>query len=418
VNRPPSPCAASVAGDESRIVVRATLAFNFAVAIKIFRIQKCGAAGRMFWLLSLFCFLSQNARAARDICDVCTKEIRLSVYTWGDKVTRTKRLLCLDCTKLPDSCYLCSVPVALDFKTLPDGRVLCKRDFSTVVLDENAATEICERVRENLDRQFVRFIRFAQTNVQIGLMDRVTLQEMFRIIGNDFSCPNTLGCTKTITNNGGRAFEISILSGQPREDLITTCVHELAHTWVIENTPRSRMKTIGKDAVEGFCELLSYRYAEANGLASGLTNILANHYTRGQIHLFIKADKQFGFDQVVDWMKWGEDPVLSSNDLGRLRRLDMSTPVKRGVSKTNAAVVSSYTNAPPPTTPTRLKLQGIIWSETRPMATINGKNLEPGEEATFELGNGTNLVRCLAIRRNSVVIQTNHSTENLVLELQ
>lgn len=338
-------------------------------------------------------------------------------------MSRSKRFLCSDCIKLPNRCYLCGIPVLHDFTTLPDGRVLCKRDKAAVVLDESAAVEICEEVRGHLDRQFVRFISFPQTNIQIGLMDRITLQEMFRKIGNDGSCPNTLGRTRTVNKQGGRAFEISILSGLPREDLITTFVHEMAHAWIMQNIPRTRVSTIGKDAIEGFCELLSYRYAEAHDLKSGMAHILGNHYTRGQIHLFIEADRQFGFDQVVEWMKWGEDPLLLSNDLVRLRRLDVPSPAGSSIVKqigpmTNSTGLSSLTNAPPPHARAGLVLQGIIWSETRPMVTISGKNLEPGQQATVELRSGPVAVHCVTIHQNSVVIQTNSSTESFVLELK
>ena len=372
--------------------------------------------------LLFLCLILTGARSFGDVCVVCEKELRGDIFTWKDKVTQTKSLLCHECTLLPDNCYLCSLPVLRNFKELSDGRVLCKRDSTTVVLDENVASAICAQVQELLDRQFVRFISFPQTNVQIGTMDRVTLQEMYKVIGNDFSCPNTLGCTKTVTNNNSRAFEISILSGQPREDLITTCVHELTHTWIIENSPTARSKTIGKDAVEGFCELVSYRYAEAHGLLTGMTNILSNHYTRGQIHLFIKADSQFGFDQVVDWMKWGEDALLRTNDLGRLRRLEMPTRIATvvTVTKTNSTTDEVVTTAPAPVKhlPTHLVLQGIIWSETKPVVTINGINLERGDETTIELVGGKTLVRCLEIRSNAAVVQTNHSAESVVLELK
>lgn len=384
-------------------------------------------ARRMFCALTLLYCFSNNAFAARDVCEVCEKEILTSVYSREDKMSHEKRFLCADCIKLPHKCYLCGIPVLHEFTTLPDGRVLCKRDKASVVLDESVAVDICEEVRSQLDRQFVRFISFPQTNIQIGLMDRITLQGMFKTIGNDVSCPNTLGRTRAVNKQGGRAFEINILSGLPREDLITTFVHEMAHTWIMQNIPRTRMSIMGKDAIEGFCELLSYRFAEAHDLKSGMAHILGNHYTRGQIHLFIEADRQFGFDQVVDWMKWGEDPLLRGDDLGRLRRLDLPSPIKPAVASNNATRASNHThevatpaisNAPSMVAPAKLVLQGIIWSKTRPMATINGKNLEPNEEATIELSNGATIVRCVEIRQKSVVVQTNRSTENLVLELK
>jgi hypothetical protein len=287
-------------------------------------------------------------------------------------------------------------------------------------LDEKQATKICEQVKYELDRLLIRFISVPETNVTVQLMDRVKLQELYKIIGRDFSCPNTLGCTETKTNVGQRVFEISILSGQPKEDLMTTCVHEYAHTWIIENVPPSRSKTLGKDAVEGFCELLSYLFAEQQGLKAGKANILANHYTRGQIHAFIAAHQQYGLADIVDWMKAGEDSLLQREDLSRLRR--MAGPE---LPKTNAIAFSparfDTTNSIPlvakPNLLEKLVLQGIIWSRTSPMATINGRNFSVNDESSVPLANGTVNVRCLEIAPGSVLVRTNQAAEPLRLQL-
>ena len=186
---------------------------------------------------------------------------------------------------------------------------------------------------------------------------------------------------------------------------MTICVHEYAHTWIIENVPPNRTKTIGTDAVEGFCELLSYLYAEQQGLTVGKSNILANYYARGQIHLFIAALHQYGFEDIVDWMKAGDDPLLLRDDLSRLRRLEARP--KTIIAATNpppASVVTATTN-PPPKLPEKLALQGITWSKTQPMAIINDQSFATMDQAGVRLA-GTNLViRCLEIRTNSVLIR-------------
>lgn len=356
--------------------------------------------------------------AAGDVCVTCQKEIRFSVYTREDKVSRVRRFLCGDCLGLADTCYLCGVPVLKDFTKLPDGRAICKRDVASVILDDREAAQICDQVKKDLDRQFIRFISVPENNVTLQLMDRVRLQELYKVIGNDFSCPNTLGCTETKTNAGRRVFEISILSGQPREAVMTTCVHEYAHTWIIENVPSARKRKIGKDAVEGFCELLSFLFAEEQGLVVAQTNILANHYTRGQIHLFIAAHRQYGFQDVVDWMKFGEDPLLRRDDLGRVRRLEeRAQPRFIGNNRTTTNPATVATN-PPPQFPDRIILQGIVWSKTQPMATLNGRNFDLNQEVILQLREGPTTVRCLEIHPTSVVLQTNNASERLVLELK
>jgi hypothetical protein len=377
----------------------------------ILRLQKRGTGSRIQGLLFLVFFVARIAFAAGDFCAVCKREIHSAVYTQEDKVSHTKCFLCADCLALPDNCYLCSMPVLKDFTTLPDGRVVCKRDVSAVIVDDQQASRICEKVKEDLDRQFFRFIAFPETNVTVQLMDRIRLQELYKIIGNDYSCPNTLGCTDTKTNHGQRFFEISILSGQPRENLATTCVHEYAHTWIIENVPPARAKKIGKDAVEGFCELLSYLYAEQQGWAAGKSNILANHYTRGQIHLFIAAHRQYGFEDVVDWMKSGDEPLLLRDDLRSVRRLEDRPKTEIAATNTPPVSVVAATTKPPPNLPEQLVLLGIIWSKTQPMALINGRTFSLNEEAKVPVSSGTVVVRCVAIRKDAVVVQVGGADE-------
>jgi len=381
------------------------------------RFAKRGTGCRSLWLLFLVLFVRQLSFAADSICVVCRNEIRFTIYKWSDKVTRTKVSLCNDCTELPDNCYLCSVPTLKNFTRLPDGRVICKRDLSSVIIDDQQAARICEQTKADLDRQFIRFLTIPDTNVTVQLMDRIRLQELYKVIGNDYVCPNTLGCTETKTNDGQRGFEISILSGLPREEVITTCVHEYAHTWIIENVPPDRARTIGKDAVEGFCELLSFLFAEQHGLATAKSNILANHYTRGQIHLFIEAYRQYGLADVVDWMTSGEDPLLRREDLSRVRRLEdrpklaiekrPPMPVKASPAVTNS----------PPILPTRFVLQGVVWSKTQPMATINGRNFDLNQQCVLPLFTGPVAVRCLEIRTNSVLIHIEATGEKQELFL-
>ena len=350
-------------------------------------------------LLFLVFFVAQMAFAAGDVCAVCQREIRFKVYSREDKLNRTRCFLCEDCLKLPDNCYLCGLPVLKDFTRLPDGRVICKRDIGSVILDDKEAGLICDQVKEDLDRQLIRFIAIPATNVTVQFMDRVRLQELYKIIGNDFSCPNTLGCTETKIKAGRRVFEISLLSGQLRENLMTTCVHEYAHTWITENVQPARRKKISKDAVEGFCELLSYLFAEQQGLRVAQADILANHYTRGQIHLFIEAQRQFGLNEIVDWMQSGTDAYLITNNLAWVRRLDTPKTVKTVPPPIYA------THPEPESGPATLVLNGITWSPTRPMAMINHRNFEVNDEVKVPLGKTNVLVRCLTIQQDSVTIQ-------------
>lgn len=390
---------------------------NVTVPSGIVKLLKRGTGGRWLRLLFLVLFSATAALAAVDICAVCKKEIRSNIYTWEDKVSHTKRFLCADCLALPDHCYLCSLPVRKDLTGLPDGRVICRRDVGAVVLDDSEAALICHQVKDGLDRQFIRSIAIPETNVTVQLMDRIKLQELFKIIGNDYTCPNTLGITETRTNAGQRVFGISLLSGLTREDLMTTCVHEYAHTWILENVPSDRRKTIGKDAVEGFCELLSFLFAEQQGLAAGKSNILANYYTRGQIHLFIAADRQYGFDDIADWMKSGKDPLLFGEDLSRVRWLEYLPIAKTIATNPSPTLAVTPIINTPPKLPERLVLKGITSSKTMRLAIINDHNFAPLDRGLVPLAATNLMIRCLEIRTNSVLIRLEDSglTQELTL---
>jgi hypothetical protein len=348
---------------------------------------------------------------AADPCAVCGKEIEEIVTTWEDKVAGVKKRLCVKCTELPNACYLCSLPVLRNYLTLPDGRTLCERDARTVVLADSEAAEICEKVKADLDRQFLRFITFPGTNVTVELMDRVKIQELFKIVGNDYACPNMQGCTETKTNSHQLSFRINLLSGVPRDLLKVTCVHEYTHTWLMENLSSPRVKQIGPDATEGFCELVSYLFADAQNLESARASILGNFYTRGQIHLFREAERRYGFNEIVEWMKSGEDELLRTNELDRVRLLVTPPPAKPPARSVFAAPA-----APP--APDKLVLQGVTWSRTRPMAMINGRNFERNEEGKVRLSSGEVVIRCLAIREDEVDAEVIGSNERQTLSLR
>src|SRR5205823_4373930 len=141
------------------------------------------------------------------------------------------------------------------------GRFLCARDARRAVLDEDEAKRICEEVRDSLDHLFSRFLTFPATNLDIKIVDRVNLQELFKSPGRNYECPNVLGYIQSKTNRQGRIrHEISLLSGLPLGEVKAVCAHELTHSRQFENVPAARKKTLGHAANEGFCELVAWLF--------------------------------------------------------------------------------------------------------------------------------------------------------------
>ena len=341
---------------------------------------------------------------AVDNCTVCGGRIERVVYFFKDKVTGDKKEICEKCAKLPAQCYLCGLPAKDNFTELPDGRVLCARDVKNVVLDEDEAQKIWHDVREAVERQLSRFVTFTE-QITVHPLDRVDLQAMFKFAGNDFVCPNVWGCTQRQTNDHRVSFKISLLRGLPPPVLKATCAHELAHTWVSENISPARKETLNPDAVEGFCELVACLLMEAQHEEKQTEVIRNNAYTRGQFALFREAEKRFGFNEIVEWMKFGVDPQLSGAALDRVREVKIPAEEKAAPVATAASTSAIRNPTPKPPAPDKLTLNGITWSKTRPMALINGRTFEVQEEARVQLGQSNVAVRCLTITADSVVIQ-------------
>lgn len=358
-------------------------------------------------------FLAGRVWADFSHCAVCGEPMPGAIYVWEDKVANEKKGVCEKCSALP-TCYLCGMPTWKDRAELPDGRILCARDSKTVVLDDEEALRICREVKDSLDRQISRFISIPDTNVTLAMVDRVNLIALFKIPGNDYSCPNVLGYTERRTNDQQTAYHISLLIGLQRPMLKATCAHEYSHVWINENVSDSRRKRLDPDSVEGFCELVSYVLMEAQGETAMLSVIKSNAYTRGQIDLFLAAGRRFGFNEIVDWMKYGVDGRLMEDDLGRVR--DVELPAPTATPAVSVARVAAQVEPPP--APDILVLKGIVWSKKQPAAVINDRSLQVQEEAQVRLGRTNVLIRCVEVREDSVTIQIVKTGERQELRLK
>ena len=370
--------------------------------------QRCTKYLLMFGLLLGF-ELARPLAARGDICAVCGQPIAGTVYIVTDKVTGEKKLICGNCLRLP-RCAICGLPVGEDGLKLPDGRHLCAREARTAVMTADAAQRVCAGVKDDLDRLFSRFTVFPD-NVDVSVIDRIDVDSMFSPDGNDFESPNLLGCVRPETAGQETRYKMRLMTGLPLTELKATCAHEYSHAWVGENVPKERRARLGRNAEEGFCELVAYLLMDSQQEEGQKKFILQNPYTRGQIDVFIAAEKRYGFDQVLDWMKYGEAAQLEAGHEDKLREVKMP-PAKAAVG---APAIYGRTNRPAPA-PSVIKLDGVLWG-SRPVAIINGRSFLANDQGRVKVGNTNVLIRCLSIRQTVVHIRNVDSGREQELSL-
>ncbi len=372
---------------------------------------------RSFVIAALAVLFVAGRAWAADNCAVCGGPLERVAYFFQDKVAGDKKQLCEKCAHLARICYLCGLPVKGDFQELSDGRILCARDVKNVVLDEEEAQQIWRDVKDAVERQFSRFLAFPE-NVTVEPLDRVDLLAMFKVPGNDNVCPNVWGCTQRRTNAATRdmSYRISLLRGLTAPVLKATCAHELTHTWVSENVPAARKQRMDLDL-----------YVTAQHDEAQMGVIRSNAYTRGQFALFLEAEHSYGFNEIVEWLKYGVDLRLTGADLGRVRKVEMPAPTdgeteKRRSGEAAQSPARRFIDSPvarvPPPAPETLALKGILWSKTRPLALINNHTFAANEEGKVRLGQSNVLIRCVAIHEDSVVVQVVGSGEQQTLRLK
>ena len=389
------------------------------------------ATGGWFWAFLLMALIScagPSSSWSSSVCAVCGKPIYGPIYEMTDQTTGEKVLVCSNCLMTLPRCYICGLPVLKeDAVELPDGRYLCARDAKTVVLDTNQAMQICEQVRDDLDKLFSRYT-FFPTNVDIAWIDRLDVEAMSQQSGYDIESPNLLGCIRPVLNHDGEIrYAMRLMTGMTFAGLKATCAHEYSHAWVRDNVLPPRHARIAKDTEEGFCELVAYLLMDSQQEEAQKQFILRNHYTRGQVQLFIEAEQQYGFDEILDWMRYGVTSRLEDGRLDEIRDIQAqsTTPAASGPYSEPIAIRTHVAGAgqiaisgsKPSVEPTQIQLEGIMLGGA-PAAVINGRTFFIGDVNILKIG-GTNMsIRCLAIQQNQVKIVDTASGRERDLYLQ
>jgi hypothetical protein len=363
---------------------------------------------RVLKILFVVLFASTVFTVRADDCAICGLPITGRFYIMTDKVTGQQVKVCSNCEQLP-RCFICGLPVK-DGMQLPDGRWLCARDAKTAVLDADDAREVFTEVHDDLDRLFSRYTSFP-TNVDVSMIDQIEVDSVMGNGNGSVENSDVLGYTQGVLVNGLKRYKIGLLSGQSQAQLEEVCAHELSHAWVGENVPPERHARIERDTEEGFCEMMGYLLVDSKGEEGEKNRVMANAYTRGQVQLFVAAEQEYGFDEVLDWMQYGVEGRLEEGHLDEIR--DVKMPVS---NFTAAYAARPITPAQAKAAPGILTLQGILWG-SEPSAIINGRSFFEGSVFKVPVGRKAVTIRCLNIGKNSVRIQDMETGSQQELEL-
>jgi hypothetical protein len=363
-------------------------------------------------LLSFWLLLCLGAVAADDNCPVCGNRFGEKIYRVTRVGTKDKVLICEKCVKLETVCYICRIPVARNFTTCKDGRLICAEDAARAVMDQDTAERVFDEAKVWCHGLFSRYGALPNHNIRVALEAKAQMDRTGNMI-SDHPDSLLMGLTHTEKNkDGDQAHTISLLHGLAKERFACVAVHEYGHTWLHENIPAGRR--IHAATVEGFCEWIAHKYAEEHRFEQEIEVMEKNLYTRGQLHGFLAAEKEHGFYRVVQWMKFGATTSINSDDLAAL--LDLNSATSEPAPATAPAVAA----APPVKRPDKLMLKGISGTAARRFALINDQTFASGEQSKVKLGDSNIVVRCVEIRPNSVVVQVagSDAKQELVLGAQ
>jgi len=349
---------------------------------------------RKFVLLLILFVATFAARAGAEqtnyICIVCGKG-PLHGHIW----LHPRGALCDDCEKIKDRCSICGLPIRENdghIKT-GDGRFICKFDKNDVILTQDQARDLFQKVREDIVDLYGPQFALKNQEVTVNLFDVDYWSEKEHSGGLHkfgFSSSRPSG-------GGGWTHEVIMLSGRTREEMEAVAAHEYTHLWINEN--RAANRTIDGDTVEAICELTAYKYMQKEKLPERQKHIMENPYTNGKILNLIAVEKEGGTDYVLNWVKTGKDSMFDANaDLNTL---------------TVPAPATSFIAGPAPL-PKGLKYTGVMSIGKDRMAVINGKGLGVGDKTTIPLHDGPVIVRCLEIQGSEVKVEA--GGERLTLE--
>jgi len=348
-------------------------------------------------VLVLAAGFSANVVVADDVCESCQGKLTGQIYSFKDNYHHKSRLVCKECAQLATRCEVCGMPAHPKFGLLlADGKAYCAEDAKEAVITQEAAAALFAEASQDAMDLLKGYSPLPQRNIEVHLVEREEFNRQYRRTPGIDDPSKLLGLTHSERDEQGKFnHEIYLLHGVPRNEFRAVCAHEYTHTWLNERQKKTRQ--LHKDTIEGFCELIACKVVSKSDLEDEKKRIIDSTYTRGQVNVLLAADREYEFHRVVQWITDGVDSWLDSEKLPRL--LVLREPEVEPLAYPN------WPTAKPSAVPDQLVLKGLSGPSRHRYALINNATLAVGEESRVRVGASSQLVRCLSISNNAVVIQ-------------
>ncbi|MGB0581560.1 MAG: protein DA1 [Limisphaerales bacterium] len=317
----------------------------------------------------------------------------------------THGTICRDCVRLDLKCDICGLPIKADYLKTKDGRYICKFEKDDVVVDEKEAMMIYDQAVSSVlyVSGNAMALRGPKPDVRLFDIDYWNSGQSLRRGG--FSQSRIAG--RRITHN------IILLSGLPKDELVSVSAHEYTHLWINENKKPNR--EIEKDTIEGLCELVAYKVCERAGFTNQLARIKKNPYTNGRILTMLEAERQNGFARVLEWVRTGTSATMNVRNLPRAPGVATtprtSRPPVRSATRAQPRTSSPKTASPPSS---GLKITSIARTNRGYRAQINGVLFYRGDLKRITYNGRPVNLHCLRVTENSATVSVNRGNPHVV----
>lgn len=343
-------------------------------------------------LLGIGILLPEASAQRREFCVVCGKG-PLVGSIWKHPQHGT---ICQDCYRRDLRCDICSLPILDNYLKTRDGRFICKFEKDDVVVDEKQAQLIF--------RQSVQSLLYV-TRDGMRLRGPAPDVRLFDIdYWNSGSSMRRGGFSQTRQVGDRYTHNVILLSGLPKDELVSVCAHEYTHLWINEN--RASDRVIETNTVEAICELLAYKVAERAGFTNQLERIQKNPYTQGRIADLLEADRQYGLAEILRWVKTGRNATVSLSGVRSSAPAPSPAP-SPAARRAPAPAPPAVAPPSPASSPTGLTLAAIVRTARGYRAQINGVFFMAGDlKRVTHNGRPANL-QCLRVTADGALVSLN-----------